>query len=76
MSASYNPQPLPPLNPNLDATKNHYWNYHDLEALLNCKNPLTASQDEDLFIASVPGGHPSGIIWLNTIRSKHRYFPV
>jgi len=51
MSASYNPQPLPPLNPNLDATKNHYWNYHDLEALLSCKNPLTASQDEDLFIA-------------------------
>lgn len=51
MSASYNPQPLPPLDPNLDVTKNHYWSYHNLEALLSCKNPLTASKDEDLFIA-------------------------
>lgn len=51
MSASYNPQPLPPIDPNLDVTKNHYWSYHNLEALLSCKNPLTASKDEDLFIA-------------------------
>lgn len=51
MSASYNPQPLPPIAPNLDVTKNHYWSYHNLEALLSCKNPLTASKDEDLFIA-------------------------
>ncbi|MCA1994443.1 MAG: hypothetical protein LDL41_20715 [Coleofasciculus sp. S288] len=50
MSASYNPQPLPPLDPNLDVTKNHYWSYHNLEALLSCKKPLTASKDEDLFI--------------------------
>jgi tryptophan 2,3-dioxygenase len=51
MSAFYNPQPLPPVDPNLDVTKNHYWSYHNLEALLSCKNPLTASKDEDLFIA-------------------------
>jgi len=51
MSASYNPQPLPPLDPNLDVTKHHYWSYLNLEALLSCKNPLTASKDEDLFIA-------------------------
>jgi tryptophan 2,3-dioxygenase len=51
MFESYNAQPLPPLDPNLDVTKNHYWSYHNIEALLSCKNPLTASQDEDLFIA-------------------------
>jgi tryptophan 2,3-dioxygenase len=51
MMESYKPQPLPPLDPNLDATNNHYWSYHNLEALLSCKNPLTASKDEDLFIA-------------------------
>jgi tryptophan 2,3-dioxygenase len=51
MSQSYNPQPLPPLDPNLDPTQNHYWTYHNLDALLQCKRPLTASQDEDLFIA-------------------------
>lgn len=50
MTEAYNAQPLPPLNPNLDVTQNHYWNYHNLEALLSCKNPLTASKDEDLFI--------------------------
>lgn len=50
MSASYNPQPLPPLDRNLDVTKNHYWSYHNIEALLSCKKPLTASKDEDLFI--------------------------
>ena len=51
MSEFYNAQPLPPLNPNLDVSKNHYWSYHNIEALLSCKKPLTASQDEDLFIA-------------------------
>lgn len=35
----------------MDASKNHYWNYHSLENLLSCKKPLTASADEDLFIA-------------------------
>jgi tryptophan 2,3-dioxygenase len=50
MTEAYNAQPLPPLDPNLDVTQNHYWNYHNLEALLSCKNPLTASKDEDLFI--------------------------
>jgi tryptophan 2,3-dioxygenase len=50
MSESYNAQPLPALDPNLDVTKNHYWSYHNLEALLSCKKPLTASKDEDLFI--------------------------
>jgi tryptophan 2,3-dioxygenase len=50
MTGAYNPQPLPPLDPNLDTQQNHYWNYHNLDELLKCKNPLTASQDEDLFI--------------------------
>ena len=35
----------------MDASKNHYWTYHDLPTLLACKQPVTASQDEDLFIA-------------------------
>jgi tryptophan 2,3-dioxygenase len=47
----FKPEPLPPLDPDLDVSQNHYWNYHDLEALLSCKKPLTASKDEDLFIA-------------------------
>ncbi|MBD0387235.1 MAG: tryptophan 2,3-dioxygenase [Nostoc sp. C3-bin3] len=51
MSESYAPQPLPPINPNLDISQNHYWNYHNIEGLISCKKPLTASQDEDLFIA-------------------------
>ncbi|HEY9622837.1 MAG TPA: tryptophan 2,3-dioxygenase family protein [Crinalium sp.] len=50
MTGTYNPQPLPPLDPNLDTSQNHYWSYHSLEALLSCKHPLTASKDEDLFI--------------------------
>ncbi|MDX2216293.1 MAG: tryptophan 2,3-dioxygenase family protein [Oculatellaceae cyanobacterium bins.114] len=41
---------LPPLDPNLDVTQNHYWSYHGLDTLLSCKQPLTASKDEDLFI--------------------------
>ena len=47
----FRPQPLPPLDPSRDVNQNHYWNYHGLETLLGCKQPLTASQDEDLFIA-------------------------
>ncbi len=44
------PEPLPPLDSNLDVSQNHYWSYHNLETLLCCKKPLTASKDEDLFI--------------------------
>lgn len=52
MSTPSNPiQPLPLLNPDRDINQNHYWSYHSLEALLQCKQPLTASKDEDLFIA-------------------------
>lgn len=47
----YDAKPLPPLDPNMDASKNHYWSYQGLDALLACKKPLTASKDEDLFIA-------------------------
>lgn len=43
--------PLPLRDPTRDASQNHYWNYHRLPALLACKQPLTDSQDEDLFIA-------------------------
>jgi tryptophan 2,3-dioxygenase len=35
----------------MDASKNHYWSYQGLDTLLACKKPLTASKDEDLFIA-------------------------
>jgi tryptophan 2,3-dioxygenase len=31
--------------------QNHYWRYHRLFDLLACKQPLTNSMDEDLFIA-------------------------
>ena len=37
----------------MDASDNHYWSYHSLGELLACKRPLTASQDEDLFMAVV-----------------------
>jgi tryptophan 2,3-dioxygenase len=47
----FKPEPLPPLDPDLEVSQNHYWTYHNLEALLSCKKPLTASKDEDLFIA-------------------------
>jgi tryptophan 2,3-dioxygenase len=47
----YVARPLPPLDPDMDVSQNHYWSYHSLPALLACKKPLTASQDEDLFIA-------------------------
>ncbi|WP_218081469.1 tryptophan 2,3-dioxygenase family protein [Anthocerotibacter panamensis] len=51
MTQSYPAQPLPPHDPDLDTSQNHYWSYHNLAHLLACKKPLTASQDEDLFIA-------------------------
>ena len=51
MRTPYKAVPLPPLDPDMDASDNHYWSYHSLDALLACKQPLTASQDEDLFIA-------------------------
>ncbi len=44
-------KPLPPLDPAMDASRNHYWTYHSLDTLLACKKPLTAAKDEDLFIA-------------------------
>jgi tryptophan 2,3-dioxygenase len=47
----FKPEPLPPLDSDLEVSQNHYWTYHNLEALLSCKKPLTASKDEDLFIA-------------------------
>lgn len=51
MSRPSPPSPLPPIDPAVDISQNHYWRYHSLEALLACKRPITASQDEDLFIA-------------------------
>lgn len=51
MDPSCAPQPLPLKDPTRDASRNHYWSYHALEELLACKQPLTESQDEDLFIA-------------------------
>lgn len=44
-------QPLPLRDLSRDASQNHYWSYHSLPALLACKQPLTDSADEDLFIA-------------------------
>jgi tryptophan 2,3-dioxygenase len=43
--------PLPLLDADEDVSRNHYWSYHNLPALLACKRPPTASMDEDLFIA-------------------------
>jgi tryptophan 2,3-dioxygenase len=43
--------PLPLRDPQRDASLNHYWSYHQLPTLLACKQPLTDSADEDLFIA-------------------------
>src|ERR687895_251872 len=51
MSRPKPPPALPPLRPDHDLAGNHYWRYHDLEALLACKRPVTASADEDLFIS-------------------------
>jgi tryptophan 2,3-dioxygenase len=51
MTREYRAEPLPPRDPVVDTSRNHYWSYHGLEHLLACKAPVTASQDEDLFIA-------------------------
>jgi tryptophan 2,3-dioxygenase len=48
---NYVAKPMPPIDPTVDYSKNHYWSYHDLPTLLACKRPVTASKDEDLFIA-------------------------
>jgi tryptophan 2,3-dioxygenase len=48
---NYVARPMPPMDPTVDVTNNHYWTYHNLPVLLACKKPVTASQDEDLFIA-------------------------
>ena len=45
------PAALPPRDPAHDVAGNHYWRYHSLDALMACKRPVTASTDEDLFIA-------------------------
>ncbi len=48
---NYVAKPMPPMDPTVDVSGNHYWTYHNLPVLLACKKPVTASQDEDLFIA-------------------------
>jgi len=48
---NYVATPMPPMDPTADTSNNHYWTYHDLPTLLACKRPVTASKDEDLFIA-------------------------
>lgn len=48
---TYLATPMPPKDPSADYSKNHYWTYHKLPTLLACKEPVTASKDEDLFIA-------------------------
>ncbi len=48
---NYVARPMPPIDPTIDVTNNHYWTYHNLPVLLACKKPVTASKDEDLFIA-------------------------
>lgn len=48
---NYVARPMPPMDPSVDTSQNHYWTYHDLPTLLGCKRPVTASKDEDLFIA-------------------------
>jgi tryptophan 2,3-dioxygenase len=47
----YAARPLPQKDPTLDVSQNHYWRYHGLDTLLACKQPVTDSVDEDLFIA-------------------------
>jgi tryptophan 2,3-dioxygenase len=48
---NYVAKPMPPMDPTVDVSSNHYWTYHNLPVLLACKKPVTASVDEDLFIA-------------------------
>lgn len=47
----YDAKPLPPLDPERDVSTTAYWDYHGLKTMLSAKNPVTASQDEDLFIS-------------------------
>jgi tryptophan 2,3-dioxygenase len=42
---------MPPRDPGVDVSQNHYWRYHRLEEVLAAKQPVTRSADEDLFIA-------------------------
>jgi tryptophan 2,3-dioxygenase len=48
---AYAAKPMPPRNPDVDVSQNHYWRYHQLDQLLAAKQPVTWSADEDLFIA-------------------------
>jgi tryptophan 2,3-dioxygenase len=51
LAKTYVATPMPPMDPSVDVSGNHYWTYHKLPVLLACKQPVTASKDEDLFIA-------------------------
>jgi tryptophan 2,3-dioxygenase len=51
ISTPYVARPLPPRDPAIDVSQNHYWRYHRLDQLLDAKQPVTHSVDEDLFIA-------------------------
>jgi tryptophan 2,3-dioxygenase len=48
---AYDAKPLPPRDPAIDVSQNHYWRYHRLDQVLDAKQPVTFSVDEDLFIA-------------------------
>jgi tryptophan 2,3-dioxygenase len=48
---AYDAQPMPPREPGVDVSQNHYWRYHRLDQLLEAKQPVTWSVDEDLFIS-------------------------
>lgn len=48
---AYVAKPLPPRDPGIDVSQNHYWRYHRLDEVLAAKQPVTLSADEDLFIA-------------------------
>jgi tryptophan 2,3-dioxygenase len=48
---TYVAKPMPPRDPAIDVSQNHYWRYHRLDQLLDAKKPVTWSVDEDLFIA-------------------------
>jgi tryptophan 2,3-dioxygenase len=51
MTETYVARPLAPRDPAADVSRNHYWRYHRLDQLLDAKQPVTWSADEDLFIA-------------------------
>ncbi len=51
ISTPYTARPMPPRDPSADVSQNHYWRYHRLDQLLDAKQPVTHSVDEDLFIA-------------------------